>query len=226
MTRAVLAGFGVAALLLPSPVPGQQAGAGVAATVHNLSASGPGEIKAQAESEVCKFCHVPHNPVAPVPLWSHTLSPVASYAVPTLSRGRAAEVAPQPDGSSRLCLSCHDGTVALGDIARANLPMAGAQRLARGRRSHLGTDLSGSHPISIPLPEGGALAMPEGADMALKPRSAVMADGAVKLDAAGKVQCTTCHDPHQDRYYEPGRVPRFWVRPTVTEVCLACHEPR
>ena len=60
--------------------------------------------------------------------------------------------------------------------------------------------------------------------MGVRTRSLVMADGKVKLDAAGKMQCTTCHDAHSDRYYEAGRVPRFWIKPTVNEVCLACHE--
>ena len=46
------------------------------------------------------------------------------------------------------------------------------------------------------------------------------------LDGLGKMQCTSCHDPHSDRYYQPGRVPHFWVKPTVAEVCLTCHEPR
>ena len=41
-----------------------------------------------------------------------------------------------------------------------------------------------------------------------------------------EIHCTTCHDPHSDRNHDPGRVPRFWVKPTVDEVCLACHELR
>ncbi len=28
---------------------------------HNLSASGPGTVKASSEQEVCVFCHIPHN---------------------------------------------------------------------------------------------------------------------------------------------------------------------
>ena len=105
-------------------------------TVHNLSVSGPGEVRALTETEVCKFCHVPHNAVVPEPLWGHALSRVPSYAVPELRRGRVVVPAPQPDGASRLCLSCHDGTVALGDLGprRRVVPMAGAQRLERGRR--------------------------------------------------------------------------------------------
>jgi hypothetical protein len=212
----------VLALTTPMTPPSM---ADITNTRHNLSVSGPGEIKSQTETEVCKFCHIPHNAVVPQPLWGHALSEVSRYAVPQMRRGRSVAPAPQPDGSSRLCLSCHDGTVALGRIVSESrpLPMAGAQRLAHGRRGYLGTDLSGSHPISFVMPDGDA-SDPEGRqDMGLKPLDLVRADGQVRLDGQGKMQCTTCHDPHADRYYEPGRVPRFWVKPTVAEVCLTCH---
>ncbi len=214
----------LALALQTGPALAQQTG--VAATRHNLSVSGPGEVKAATETQVCKFCHVPHSAVVPQPLWGHALSSVERYDVPVLRRATGvAEAMPQPDGASRLCLSCHDGTVALGDLGRAGrqIAMAGAQRLDRSRPGFIGTDLSGSHPISFVVPEAGRGEHGSG-DMGTRPRSLVLADGKVRLDEAGKMQCTTCHDAHSDRYYEAGRVPRFWVKPTVEEVCLACHE--
>ena len=33
----------------------------IVTTKHNLSASGPGTVKATIESEVCIFCHTPHE---------------------------------------------------------------------------------------------------------------------------------------------------------------------
>ena len=196
-------------------------------TLHNLSVSGPGEVRATSETQVCKFCHVPHTATLPVPLWGHRLSDTAAYGVPEVTGGgKAARPAPQPDGSSRLCLSCHDGTVALGDLGRnGRIPMRGEQRLTPGRRGYLGTDLSGSHPISIVMPSTDQ-GSDDAADMGLRPVEALAADRAVKLDKEGKLQCTTCHDPHSDRNYAPGRVPRFWVKATVEDVCLACHQLR
>lgn len=204
-----------------------QAGGSVVDTLHNLSVSGPGEIRAATETQVCRFCHVPHTAVVPEPLWGHRLSDAAAYAVPDVTgAGRAIRPAPQPNGSSRLCLSCHDGTVALGDVGRGgNLAMRGAQRLAPGHRGFLGTDLSGSHPISIPMPRTDPGA-DDGSDMGLRPLQALAADPDVKLDDEGRIQCTTCHDPHSDRNYAPGRVPHFWVKSTVEDVCLACHQLR
>jgi hypothetical protein len=193
----------------------------VASTLHNLSVSGPGKVRALDETEVCKFCHIPHNALVDEPLWGHALSEVEAYRVPTLGSRRAP--APQPDGSSRLCLSCHDGTVALGDIAQSGetIEMSGAQRLGPERPGHLGTDLSGSHPVSFVPKEVIGEA---GSDILTRSLDQIESEGIVRLDAERKMQCTTCHDPHSDRYYDPGRVPRFWVRPTVDEVCRACHE--
>lgn len=199
---------------------------GVASTLHNLSVSGPGEIRSLTETEVCKFCHIPHSAVVPQPLWGHALSRVPRYDVPQPA-GRPVAF-PQPDGSSRLCLSCHDGTVALGELAgkRSAIPMQGAQRLGPGRQGFLGTDLSGGHPVSIAISDSAREMGDAESDMVVRPLAAVRGGGSVRLDAQGKVQCTTCHDPHADRFFVPGKVPHFWVKPTVSEVCQACHGVR
>jgi hypothetical protein len=200
----------------------------VTSTVHNLSVSGPGEIRSMTETEVCKFCHIPHSPSGPEALWSRPMSE-AVYVMPEARSGSANRaLALQPDGSSRLCLSCHDGTIALGEFAGASnpAPMTGTQRLTPGRKGFLGTDLSGGHPISFVVPDGDADLENSGRDMGLKSLVSITADQDVRLDKSGKMQCTTCHDPHSDRYYVTDRVPRFWVKPSVEEVCLTCHEPR
>lgn len=223
-TLAVLVAF-LAATVARGQVPGSPGGGrrSVVDTVHNLSVEGPGEIKSTTEKEVCKFCHIPHATVEVAPLWGHVLSE-ARYQMPRRGRGGAPE-AVQPDGASRLCLSCHDGTVALGAIGRFGemLPVGGGSHLGPDRPGFLGTDLSGSHPISIPYPETVGPVAQGDADMGLRPRGQVELDRDVNLDADGKVQCTTCHDAHADAYFQPGRVPHFWVKPTITEVCETCH---
>ena len=209
--------------LLAAPSPAQQQS--VVGTVHNLSTSGPGEIHALFETEVCKFCHIPHNAEVPTPLWSRPLSR-APYLTPEVGRRSGTEkVAPQPDGSSRLCLSCHDGTIALGEVVGEpqSIAMAGAERLHPGRKGFIGTDLSGSHPVSVLVSDSDDEATTGASDMGFRSLAAILADSDVTLDAEGKMQCTTCHDPHSDRYFVPGRVPRFWVKPTIDEVCLTCH---
>lgn len=194
----------------------------VAATLHNLSVSGPGDVRSQRESEVCKFCHIPHHPVQRESLWSQRL-PVAQYETPKLRRSGTETAAPQPDGASRLCLSCHDGTVALGDIGGRSSARTADTRITRSMRRYFGTDLSGSHPVSFVVVDGDSSSGPA-RDMGLKPLATIQSDSDVRLDERGRMQCTTCHDPHDDRNYRPDRTPHFLVKPTTTEVCLACHE--
>ncbi len=168
---------------------------------------------------------MPNSPVVNEPLWGQALSQ-AQYRVPDIKVRGNRQAAPQPDGASRLCLSCHDGTVALGSVHRSKrkIAMAGGNRLSPGRRGYLGTDLSGSHPVSIVVPD--SVDPDASADMTLKPRGVIEAERKVRLDKARKMQCTTCHDPHSDANFREGAVPHFWVKSTVTEVCLACHELR
>ncbi len=114
--------------------------------------------------------------------------------------------------------------MALGDLGRGgSIAMAGSPKLLPGRRGFLGTDLSGSHPVSFVYPESDPGSIEKGSDMGLHTRSVVTKSPSVKLDEDSKVQCTTCHDAHSDRFYKEGEVPRFWVSPTLSEVCLTCH---
>ncbi len=164
----------------------------------------------------------------PVPLWGHALSQ-EQYALPEIRAGeRTRRPAPQPDGSSRLCLSCHDGTVALGEVAGESAPirMLGRQHLSPGDRGFLGTDLTGSHPVSFVLPDAAETNQPADSDMTSRPLSEVKMNPMVRLDENDKMQCTTCHDSHSDRHYRPGEVPRFWVATSVDVVCLSCHALR
>lgn len=92
----------------------------VRSTLHNLSSTGPGTVKAAGESEVCVFCHTPHGAdTSQTPLWNKTLA--AKTYTPYTSNSLDAETIKngsldQPMGSSKLCLSCHDGAMALGSV--------------------------------------------------------------------------------------------------------------
>jgi predicted CXXCH cytochrome family protein len=179
---------------------------------HDLSAAGPGPIKAVTESDVCLFCHAPHKGTGETPLWNHTLSQ-ATY-IPYSSSTTRARIG-QPTGASKLCLSCHDGTVALGMISSQVAPIAMQNSLTvmPPGPSNLGTDLSDDHPISFVY--DGALAS---ADGELKDPTTLISK--VRLDHDGQMQCTSCHDPHDNRYG------KFLVQDnTGSALCLNCHVP-
>ncbi|RMD48562.1 MAG: hypothetical protein D6830_06610 [Ignavibacteria bacterium] len=156
---------------------------------HNLSVTGPGTIKATSETELCVFCHTPHNSSPKAPLWNRA-DPGASYQVYNSSSVDA--VIGQPDGSSLLCLSCHDGTIALGHVLSRPTDIgfsSGITTLPSGE-TNLSTDLSDDHPISFAYTSSLASSNPQ-----LKNPNNI--HSALKLEN-GKLQCTTCHDPHDN----------------------------
>jgi predicted CXXCH cytochrome family protein len=78
--------------------------------------------------------------------------------------------------------------------------------------SNLGTDLSHEHPVSFNY------------DSALVAANGQLNDpasltGPVKLDHGGQLQCTACHDPHDNKYGQ------FLVMDNTTgsALCLTCH---
>jgi len=158
---------------------------------HNLSSGSPvGTIKASGTSMICIFCHTSHVGDSSAPLWNReTGVPVYTlYDSSTLH-----SVPGQPDGASKLCLSCHDGTIALGRVlSRKNefvMLNTSMGRIPRGKRANLGSDLSDDHPISF-NPTSAVSSSPE-------LRHPGPSDP-VAYDAGGKIQCTSCHDPHND----------------------------
>jgi predicted CXXCH cytochrome family protein len=193
-------------------IPGRVSSGGIADTKHNLSITGPGPVKSTSEGELCVFCHAPHNARRDIPyLWNRSDSTV-NY-VPYQSSTLHATVG-QPTGASKLCLSCHDGTVALGALVTRpqEIPFAGGIRFIPEGRTKIGTDLTDDHPISFVYDSGLASGNRELADPSVLPAQ-------VKLDKNREMQCTACHDPHENSYG------KFLVMSNqYSGLCTVCHE--
>jgi predicted CXXCH cytochrome family protein len=139
----------------------------------------------------CNFCHLPYgssngssnNP----PLWNGNIqcknfsSQVESESINQIQ-------------SSKLCLSCHDGTIAQ-DVA-INPEKDGKP---------FGVDLGKSHPISVDYTTAYSRKGPKSFHhlSTLQP---------LKL-YNGKVECGTCHDTHQS----------FRLRTSKVDLCFRCH---
>jgi predicted CXXCH cytochrome family protein len=79
--------------------------------------------------------------------------------------------------------------------------------------SNLGTDLSDDHPISFVYNNALVAANSE-----LKDPANLISK--VRLDHDGQMQCTSCHDPHDNQYG------KFLVQDnTASALCLNCHVP-
>ena len=183
--------------------------AAVKDTKHNLSTSGPGNIKASQESEICIFCHTPHNSKANSPLWNRS-QPGQSYTPYSSSTAQASPG--QPTGASILCLSCHDGTIALGKVLsrQTDISMQSGVTTIPTGAGRLGTDLSDDHPISFNY--SSAL---QGNGELVNPNTLT---GAVKLDSNGDLQCTSCHNAHDNSNG------KFLVLSNVGgQLCETCH---
>ena len=185
-------------------------------TRHNLSVSGRGAIRSLTETRICIFCHSSHNASREGPLWNHETTVPGKFQ--TYNRVSLAGRAEQPNGATKLCLSCHDGTIAVGAVRgfRRTIPMrnvgAGGE-IPEGRRSHVGTDLSGTHPVSIRFQQNLAMVKKHLRWPPLDP------ENVVGVDANGYVQCTACHNPHGSR---SEKYP-LWQKESFDQVCQVCH---
>lgn len=177
-------------------------------SLHNLSASGPGTVKATTQSEICIFCHIPHNARPDVPYLWNRQDPAGAYTPYHSSTMKAA--VGQPTGTSRLCLSCHDGTIAPGAVLSQASAMPFTATLA-GRSSDLGTNLADDHPISFDYVSAATLPNSQLVN-------AVTLPPMVRLDASGQMQCTACHNPHNDQFG------KFLVMSNMgAGLCTTCH---
>lgn len=183
--------------------------AGISSTVHNLSTSGSGDIKSSTEDKICVFCHTPHNSNPSTALWNHnTQANTYTMYDDTVSKTMDATVSSAPDGASKLCLSCHDGTIAIGSLNERTISagdsgsgkLDASEHFADATNVNLGTDLTNDHPISLVY--DSTLASGDSGIGNLKDPSVSSGLGGTiqsdMLDGSSKMQCTSCHDPHDN----------------------------
>jgi len=174
-------------LLVGATLPGKLAlagsapGTGIVQSVHDFT--NPAGFAyyngaRRGDASICVFCHVPHrNSASPTAqtrlLWNHTLSSSGTFKWSDVDRtvnGTLLPAIASSVGMSKLCLSCHDGTVSVGDVYRANGvegltftdSWTGAGVDASGKLGNLlpgnviggNGDLKGNHPVGIPFPYG------------------------------------------------------------------------
>jgi len=180
----------------------------VANTKHNLSVTGPGNVQSAQAGSTCVACHVLHDPAPMRAQWNHK-TPGTTYQIYS-STSLIAKV-DQPTGTSRICLSCHDGLLAVSIPGKANGNALAKLAPLTGKAS-LGTNLSANHPISFVYDSALAMRQGELADPKSLPST-------IRLDDKHEMQCTSCHDAHEDRQAKFLRMDgRF------APLCTSCHK--
>jgi len=182
--------------------------------VHNL---GPGSSSpvTGARTDSCSYCHAPHSGLN-AGLWNQKLT---TQIYTTYTSDTLANKARQPilGADSNQCLSCHDGTVAVGaTVAYGKVTTSGSMKAS----DVFGSNMQSSHPISLVVPLKDSVHL-----VASLASSGKTADptGAVKL-IKGSVECTSCHNPHVQAKDLVSL--NFLVRDSSSgALCLACHDP-
>ncbi len=174
--------------------------------------------------KVCVTCHTPHNSnttVSAAPLWNHavTTQVYTLYSSPTLHAAMG-----QPGGNSKLCLSCHDGTVAVdsfgGTVGTTNIS---------AKNNLGGAALNDDHPIgflydttlanangSLFDPGTKTVTIGTGAQTKTGTVSAVMLFN-------GQMECSSCHDVHNTFAVGANGTGMVKMDTAGSKICMACH---
>jgi len=193
--------------------------AGLQGSVHDFSGF------AFAGGQICLPCHTPHNAQSDAaPLWNHELS-TATYNLYSSPSMQA--TVNQPTGASKLCLSCHDGTVAVDSFGG----QSGTVFIdAFNADANLTTDLSNDHPISFVYDT--ALATSDGA--LFDPATTTVTIGSGSFTRTGSIadvmlannvlQCQSCHSVHND-FVAGTAISDALLKISIggSQLCLTCH---
>jgi len=200
----------------------------VASTKHNLSVSSGGNDPTSGNAlvdygEICVSCHTPHGGQTSAPLWNRNFSS-ATYQMYDAAHSSTIDmdVDAQPTGISMACLSCHDGTIGLDVIINAPNSFAGSipgttpgtNTMPSGSNALLDTDLRNDHPISVVYDPTQ--------DPAFNPVASILTAG-LRLftdpsSPGSKVQCASCHNPHNDTFS-----PLLRISNSSSDLCTTCH---
>jgi predicted CXXCH cytochrome family protein len=157
-------------------------------------------------NEICAPCHIPHNASGDAALWA---------------RGPLSELGPYTLWSSDdilgkrslTCLSCHDGTLALGITSQKMGDLY--------PEADLGTDLTNDHPVGVAYTTSTAgtrwgVAVPNSSGTSARIGGTLSVYASA--DGAFRVECSSCHSVHGTDYPAMLRVSNYG-----SALCLTCH---
>ena len=226
---------------------------GLAATAHDFTASPTMTAAAGGAIGLCTYCHTPHQAITTSLLWNHkaTANTFTWDDATTTGGTTYATIAPAYKGPTVKCLSCHDGSVAIGDVALfretagvMDTFKVGDDPLMPMTKIGAGGAMKGNHPVGMPyvqaaantynavttgaaVPVGDFVANPVGTNATFiklyNDVGGLISGGA----SAGKtgIECSSCHDPHNKSTADD-----LFLRAKISGatnasgyICLQCH---
>jgi len=219
LMKTLFAAFAGALLLTVPPSPAIGQAQTIAGSAHDFRAEAWAGASGGAGGDFCSVCHTPHagdlSAGSVAPLWNHAVTDETFTPYVGVAIDADGGTIGQPNGVSKLCLSCHDGVTALdsyGGITGSNILSGGEA---------IGTNLQDDHPVSMTYNDAlattdGALAMPSTALSGLG--GTIAAD---LLFGSSQVECASCHDVHNNIPTGVGKLLR--KDNTQDALCVTCH---
>ena len=193
--------------------------ASIVNTKHDLSTNNltgySGSVKT---TQVCVFCHTPHNSARTKALWNRNGQDASVFKTYTsgilmeggVNWGYVTKGGLASNSSSVLCMTCHDGTTQMGAL---NNPPAGGltdTAVVTGA-ANLGVTLTNDHPVNFNYDTAVTV-------LNAGPRGAVL-KAAPALPFVGRnMECSTCHNVHDNTL-----VPFLRISIDGSKLCLECH---
>jgi predicted CXXCH cytochrome family protein len=180
------------------------ASAQIQGSVHDFT----GELT--GNTDLCAFCHVPHqsdSTVSDAPLWDHTLTTATYTPYSTITMNETMSGDSTTYGISRLCLSCHDGTVAVdsyGGNPGGTTLITDVGAWTGVGAGYVSGVLTQEHPISVGTADPDVRDTPTNAATQL---------------FSGNVECASCHDVHD----QTGLSNLLVLTNDASALCLSCH---
>ena len=212
-------------------------GGGVVGSKHDMNVLVG--AKPDSKGRVCAFCHTPHHKLESGalldynPLWSHTINNTAvisqnTYKSVTFDSQDQMSITDPLTGPSRLCMSCHDGIIAVDQHYGIAGTVVKDSDSFGGIAIYKGSDLSNDHPIGFDLNaitgrDGGIRTDLLTTNPALKDKKIqdLGFKTGVGVVSVSIMTCASCHDVHNKDNVDSAFL--YEVQ-AGSKFCLMCHD--
>ncbi|HEY5974073.1 MAG TPA: cytochrome c3 family protein [Geobacteraceae bacterium] len=210
----------------------------ISATKHNLSSGNVSGFNNGANlkgtgTQICVYCHTPHNAYTSAPLWNRNAGVIGAGSYTLYSGVGMSNVSYKSgftaDSISLFCMSCHDGS-ALGGTMIKNVPISEPAGLGNSAaigttsKANLtagGTDLRTTHPVNFPVTQNTQLDLQPIAAPFMGKAGGVqypLFKSSRSGGVANSLECSSCHSVHDN-----ANAPFLRDTQTGSTLCLGCH---